>query len=123
MSTPVDLLLTVMSAVHSRDIEAYKRACAWDKKWADEDLRQLLDLWSEDFFEYDILRAPLPPEDPEEGMIWPIYARHPRTGKWDDTIVPAFWKGKWQWTGNLGRPRDWRPFIPRKKRELEREGK
>ncbi|MHC4648883.1 MAG: hypothetical protein ACYTBJ_25805 [Planctomycetota bacterium] len=71
-----------MSAVHSRDIEAHKRASAWDKKWADEDLRQLLDLWSEDFFEYDILRAPLPPEDPEEGMIWPIYARHPRTGKW-----------------------------------------
>jgi len=129
MSTPVDLLLTVMSAVYSRDAEAYKRAAVWDyvnkKKKSAEQMNQFLDSWRQGIVQYgyDILRAPLPPKDPNHGTFWPIYMKDAATGKWDGTIVPVFWKGKWQWAGNIGSPRDWRPYSPSRTRSVQREGK
>ncbi|MHC4394391.1 MAG: M1 family aminopeptidase [Planctomycetota bacterium] len=122
MSTPVDLLMTVMSAVHSRDAETYKRASAYDKSI--ETINQIISFWNDSGdIQIDILRAPLPPKEPKHGTFWPIYTKNPVTGGWDDVIVPVFWKGKWQWAGNLGGCYDWRAAVPNFRRRLEQRGK
>ena len=123
MSTPLDLLLTVMSALCSHDTEALKRTLVWARSQDDQVAKRLLQGWGvTEFVKYDILRAPLPPVEPEEATVWPIYVREPVTGDWDGTYLPVFWKGKCQWSGNMGST-DWRPFVPEKKRDLERKGK
>jgi hypothetical protein len=58
------------------------------------------------FMGLDILRAPLPPEKPEEGSVWPVFAGD---GELADTFVLARSKGRWIWIGNMGNNGDWRP--------------
>ncbi len=59
------------------------------------------------FLGLDILRAPLPPEKPAEGSVWPIFAG---STELQDTFVVAYSKGQWIWLGNMGNSADWRPF-------------
>jgi hypothetical protein len=53
----------------------------------------------------DILRAPLPPAQPEEGSLWPVFAGEKEL---EDTFVLVFSKGQWIWIGNVGTSYDWR---------------
>ncbi len=69
----------------------------------------------------DVFRAPLPPERPEEGSVWPIFAG---SGEVEDTFIVAHSKGQWIWLGNMGNPGDWRPakswWEERAKEAIER---
>jgi hypothetical protein len=60
----------------------------------------------------DILRAPLPPDEPEEATLWPVYACFPGSKELADTFVFVHSKGKWLWNGNMGQGIDWRPYRP-----------
>ncbi len=53
----------------------------------------------------DILRAPLPPGQPEEGSLWPIFAG---SNELEDTFIVVRSKGQWLWAGNTGSGTDWR---------------
>jgi hypothetical protein len=79
----------------------------------------------EDYYmKLDILRAPLPAAQPEEGTLWPVYMRNPKQRKLADTFILGYSQGKWLWLGNAGCPTDWRAFRPMFKQELlERSGK
>ena len=59
-----------------------------------------------DFTNREIFRAPLPPETPGEGSVWPIYAG---SGELEDTFIVAYSQGQWVWLGNMGAALDWRP--------------
>jgi hypothetical protein len=96
-STPLHAVLTFLSAKHAEP---------------------------EDYFmELDILRAPLPTDQPEKGTIWPIYMRNPKRPKLADTFIVAYSKGKWLWLGNMGCPLDWRPSRSTFEEWLERSEK
>ena len=62
------------------------------------------------FTSLDILRAPLPPDQPEEGSVWPIFAGYKELA---DTFIVAYSKGQWMWLGNQGNNDDWRPSKSR----------
>lgn len=55
----------------------------------------------------DIFRAPLPPEQPRDRSVWPIFAG---TNEVQDTFIVAYAQGRWLWLGNLEVNADWRPF-------------
>ena len=76
-----------------------------------------------DFNAVDILRAPPPPQNPEEGEFWPIYVKEPSSPDLKDTFLIVFWKGKWMWFGNLGSAGNSRTELPRLKAILEQFGK
>ena len=54
----------------------------------------------------EVFRAPVPPEKPEEGSLWPVFVG---SGQREDTYFLVYSKGCWLWFGNLGNSRDWRP--------------
>jgi hypothetical protein len=53
----------------------------------------------------DVFRAPLPPEKPGEGTLWPIFMG---SGQVEDTFVVVYANGHWLWVGNKGSEGDWR---------------
>ncbi len=57
------------------------------------------------FIGFDIFRAPLPPDNVEEGTIWPVFVGHKALA---DTFVVGYSKGRWTWLGNYGNNGDWR---------------
>ena len=69
----------------------------------------------------EVLRAPVPPEKPGEGSIWPVFVG---SGQREDTYLLVYSKGRWLWFGNLGNARDWRPhrsmLEEQAKRSIER---
>jgi proline iminopeptidase len=69
----------------------------------------------------DILRAPLPPEKPEEGTLWPIFAG---SNELEDTLIVVYSNGQWLWLGNTSSATDWRfhrsAFERFAKQEIER---
>lgn len=54
----------------------------------------------------DVFRAPVPPEKPGEGSLWPVFVG---SGQREDTYFLVYSKGRWLWFGNLGNSGDWRP--------------
>lgn len=54
----------------------------------------------------DVFRAPVPPQKPGEGSLWPVFVG---SGQREDTYFLLFSKGRWLWFGNLGNSGDWRP--------------
>jgi len=77
---------------------------------------------SEDFLSQEVFCAPLPPEKPDEGSVWPVFAG---AEKHEDTFIVVYWRGQWVWFGNLGSHIDWRlhkPMLEKLAREkLERQ--
>jgi predicted transcriptional regulator len=73
-------------------------ALAQFSSWGPGDAREY-------FTGLDIFRAPLPPEQPEEGGVWPIFAG---SGKVEDTFFLTYSKGQWIWLGNMSNGGDWR---------------
>jgi len=61
------------------------------------------------FLSLDILRAPLPPAQAEEGSLWPVFAGEKELV---DTFILAYSKGQWIWVGNMGANYDWRLGKP-----------
>jgi hypothetical protein len=61
------------------------------------------------FMGLDIIRAPLPPEKPEEATLWPVYAGNKELV---DTFILVFAKGRWIWIGNMGSNVDWHKAKP-----------
>jgi len=110
MSTPLKSFLSYLSALHFRDSKAFElvhgpRSFPWSEtdsgKW---------DKWME---ELDVFRAPIPPEHPEPGDIWPVYLKKKSAEELYDTHLFVFWEGKWFRFGNMGGKSDWRPWAPR----------
>lgn len=120
-STPLKAFLSILSALHSRDAEAVKRICAVDTdKMGFKVTNESMAGWEQSLIQFDILRAPLPPEQPEEGTFCPIYVKHANGTELADTLIPAFWKGKWMWVGKVGNPGNWREIISEFKNILEK---
>jgi len=123
-STPLRAFLSILSAIHSRDAGAVKGICAMDTdKMGFKITNESMADWEQDLVQFDILRAPLPPKLPEEGTFCPIYVSHANGTELADTLIPAFWKGKWKWVGNMGNPGNWRENISGLKDILEKFGK
>ncbi len=59
------------------------------------------------FIRLNVLRAPLPPDQPKERTLWPVYMRNPGRTDLADTFVLVYSKGKWIWDDNMGSDRDW----------------
>jgi len=64
------------------------------------------------FMRLDILRAPLPPDPPKDGTLWPVYAGNAERSELEDTFLLVHSKGKWLWVGSTGNDRDWRTSRP-----------
>jgi hypothetical protein len=123
-STPLRAFLSVLSALHSRDAEAVKRACAVDTdKMGFKLTGESMAGWEQSLVQFDILRAPLPPKQPEEGTFCPIYVKHANGTELADTLIPAFRKGEWLWVGNLGNKGNWRDNLSGFRDVLEKFGK
>jgi hypothetical protein len=123
-STPLKAFLSILSALHSRDAEAAKRICAVDTdKMGLSVTNEFMAGWEQQLLQFDILRAPLPPEQPEEGTFCPIYVKKVNENELADTLIPAFWKGKWLWVGNVGNKGNWRDNISGLKDILKKFGK
>jgi len=123
-SKPLKAFLSILSALHSRDVEATKRICAVDiEQMGFKITSESMAGWEQDLVQFDILRAPLPPMQPEEGTFCPIYVKYANGTELADTLIPAFWKGKWMWVGNMGNQGDWRENISGFKAILEKFGK
>ena len=123
-STPLRAFLSILSALHSRDSEAVKRVGAVDtNKMGLNITNEFMAGWEQQLLQFDILRAPLPPEQPEEGTFGPIYVKKANENELADTLIPVFWKGKWLWVGNVGNKGNWRENISGLKDILEKFGK
>jgi hypothetical protein len=61
------------------------------------------------FMNLDILRAPLPPEKPEEASLWPVFMGDKELA---DTFILVYSKAGWIWMGNMGSDYDWRRAKP-----------
>ncbi len=59
------------------------------------------------FIRLNVLRAILPPDQPKEGTLWPVYMRNPGRTDLADTFVLVYLKSKWIWVGNMGSDHDW----------------
>ena len=123
-STPLRAFLSILSALHSRDSEAVKRVGAVDtNKMGLNITNEFMAGWEQQLLQFDILRAPLPPEQPEEGTFGPIYVKKANENELADTLIPVFWKGKWLWVGNVGNAGNWQENISGLKDILEKFGK
>ena len=127
-STPLDAYLTLLSAAHSGDTDALKRVLAVDTEkmtvMVGADATSMMMAGVKDYvFEVDVLRAPVPPRDPEHGTIWPVYVTKAKEASLADTFLLVFWNGEWAWCGNMASPMKWRPALPQFKAVLKRFGK
>lgn len=123
-STPLRAFLSILSAIHSRDVVAAKRMSAVDtEQMGFKITSESMAVWEQQLIQFDILRAPLPPEQPEEGTFCPIYVKYANGTKLADTLIFAFWKGKWKWVGNMENPGNWRENLSGFKAILEKFGK
>lgn len=111
LSAPFRAFLSFLSAVHHRDPEALKRIQNGAHPYSSRDLES----WESELANLDILRAPLPPENPEPGTMWPVFLKDPAANTLVDTHLFGFWQGQWIRTGNMGGPADWRPFAEKMK--------
>jgi hypothetical protein len=50
----------------------------------------------------DVLRAPLPPDQPKDGTLCPVYMKYEEGTRLADTLFLVHSKGRWLWNGNLG---------------------
>lgn len=123
-STPLEAFLSILSAIHSRDVVAAKRMSAVDtEQMGFKITSEYMAVWEQSLIQFDILRAPLPPKQPEEGTFCPIYVKYANGTKLADTLIFAFWKGKWKWVGNMGNPGNWLENLSGFKAILEKFGK
>ena len=103
-STPLTAFLTYLSWLHFRDKAALDKMTP-GYEWPEERIASA----GREMDQIDVLRAPPPPERPEEAQIWPVYIKDISTNEHDDTHLFFFWEGKWVRWGNMGGPYDWRP--------------
>ncbi len=111
-STPVDGLLTYMSAITSEDAEAYKKSIAM-KFGGPISFRAS---WKKRCRSICIYRVPPWPENPSEGGVHPIYIMDK---EFDDVRVYVYHEGRWIQLFNQGNPEtDWRESVDRMKKML-----
>jgi hypothetical protein len=119
-TTPLNAFLTLLSAMNSRDVERVIRTFAVDVKRLNIPVTEKYIVFMEQGFnQLDVLRAPLPPENPSEGDLWPVYMKHVSGADHKDTFLFAFVQGKWGFVGNVSNPADWRPAADRFKMVLK----
>ena len=112
LSTPVDSLLTYMSAVISEDAEAYKKSIAM-KFSGPISFRAS---WKKNCGSIRIYRVPPWAENPSEGDVHPIYTMDK---KFNDVYVYVYHEGRWIQLFNQGNPKtDWKEDVDRMKKML-----
>jgi len=95
-STPLEAFLTFYSCVHHKDKNMFEKNSPVDlTKMGVEITETLLEKQAEDLRSIKIYRAPMPPEDPKQGELWPVYIQEPAACSYNDTHVFVFWNGKW----------------------------
>ena len=123
-STPLRGLLSFLSAAHSRDAELLKGMYPVDiEKMGMKLTEDLMALCESNIAGVEVVRAPSPPEKPQEGTLQPIYVKSPGQTALDDTLELVFWNGRWVFLGNQGNPCRWRNDPSRFKTLLQKYGK
>ena len=111
-STPLHTFLTKISAHHFADLETYNEVRPGEKTPAntEEMAKRKKELADDEkwFIKDEILRAPLPPQNPKPFQLWPIYLKYESKKELGETYIFIFWKGKRRWAGNVAIPRNWR---------------
>jgi hypothetical protein len=111
-STPLHTFLTKISAHHFADLETYNKVRPGEKiPENDHEVAERKKELADDekwFINDEILRAPLPPQNPETFQLWPIYLKDESKKELGETYIFIFWKGKWRWAGNVAVPANWR---------------
>ena len=103
VTTPIHGLLSFLSILNRKDFEGMKRIQRGGD-WTEA----MLEEWDERMSQIDVLRAPIPPDRPDQAQIWPVYLKDASTGKFIDTHLFGYWNGRWYRCGNMGSPADWR---------------
>jgi len=123
-STSLRGLLSLLSAAHFRDAESLKRMYPMDiEKMGMKLTEDLMALCENSIGGVEVVRAPSPPEQPQEGTLQPVYVKNPGQTVPDDTLELVFWKGTWVFLGNQGNPGRWRNDPSHFKTLLEKYGK
>ncbi len=114
LSTPIDTLLSLASAMASQDADAYQQAQAPDTGGQVPGLEQA-------DRGFTVCRVPPWPEKPDEGDVHAIYVKYGRTGR-DGVEVFIYTRGKWRKLFNSCyagvHEDDWRPFADEAKAAL-----
>ncbi len=112
LSTPLHTFLSFLSAHHFQDLDIYEEVRPGMKEPADKkeeaEMKKNLRESEKWYIKNIILRAPVPPQNPEEFTLWPVYITSAPGEELEDTYVFIFWEGKWRWSGNRGAPGNWR---------------
>ena len=123
-STPLEAFLTFYSCFYNKDKEALEKNSPIDfKKMGVEITDTLMEKQADELKEIEIYRAPIPPEDPKQGDLWPVYTKEPPAGSYTDTHVFVFWNGKWMRIMNIGNAEDWKKSKPQIQQLLKAAGK
>jgi len=108
LSTPVDGLLSYMSALVSKDADAYRKTQAVKRTGPvefDQD-------WIDQYKHMCIYRVEVWPKKPAEGDLHPIYVMAEGEQEFSDVEVFIYQQGGWRKLFNNGNPRtDWRKAV------------
>lgn len=108
LSTPIDALLSLMSAVISKDADAYRKIQA---PKIDQSTEFGLS-WINQYKYMCIYRIQACPNQPAEGDVHPIYVMSEGQKELSDVEVFVYHQDRWQKLFNNGNPRtDWRKAI------------
>jgi len=97
-SIPLRSLLSLISACTNEDLEGVRRVRIL-RNPNDYDFDSKL----HEFRSLQIFRAPMPPEDADDGDIWIIYTKASELPRLDDALIFIMWKGNWMLWGTMGR--------------------
>lgn len=114
LSTPIDALLSIVSAIALQDAEAYQQAQALDTGGR-------IPKFGEKERTISVYRVPPWPEEPSDGDVHPIHVKYGPSGG-DSVEVFIHSQGKWRKLFNNSYPGvhedDWRPFAEEQKAQL-----
>lgn len=101
-STPLNTLLSFLSASIARDLEAAQRMHLFQNQAAAA--RSEFDGWTRDLSRLEVFRAPPAPAQAKDGDIWVIYTQVSGESRLEDAYFFIRWKQRWVHGGNLGGP-------------------
>jgi hypothetical protein len=115
LSTPVDTLLTLISAVAAKDADAYQKANPGAER-----PQEFSQGWIDGCKQMCIYRVEPWSKTPAEGDVRPVYVMDRGEKDFSDIQVFIYRGGQWQKLFDLGNPRaDWRQAVEAAKNHLK----